>query len=408
MICPSNITGDNPDLSKLGIDKFNNYKFRHTSKNYKGNSKVSNEILMEYIKEGVNETISKNKKHLLMLSDGKDSLSLAIALSELGIKCHTLTLLRRSDDQMKSYLTDICEKLGHTPFFVSVDEIVDNLDVQLYLDSFKEMKTPVLDQGYIFFLFGMHQFFKKYKFCASDYEIIDGLGNDEYLGYMMSKSQWWSFKLSKLGFWKLLPNAMKNLKWFLRSPAESNGDLSTLACFFNLSSAYDLNTYFSKIPSSTEPLTYLDFRSFSRGAFHDHQCMMGKTVVSARYLGSNAVFPWLEENLSNFCFNIPLVEKLNFEELTNKIPLRILLKEKLNWEQEKRGVDLFVDLDLNTFKEKILSKMVPEDLSNKILNNQLLGTNIKKRACLELANFYGFCLNNGFNESEIRSILIEK
>jgi hypothetical protein len=102
------------------------------------------------------------------------------------------------------------------------------------------------------------------------------------------------------------------------------------------------------------------------------------------------------------------VEKLNFEELTNKIPLRILLKEKLNWEQEKRGVDLFVDLDLNTFKEKILSKMVPEDLSNKILNNQLLGTNIKKRACLELANFYGFCLNNGFNESEIRSILIEK
>jgi len=408
MICPSTINTNTSDLPSLGVSDFNNYKFRHASENYNGSSKVSNEKLLKYIKEAVSKTVSKDKKHLLMLSDGKDSLSLAIALSELGIECQTLTLLRRRDDDMRSYLTGVCKKLGHTPYFINVDEIVESLDVNLYLDSFKKMETPVLDQGYIFFLFGINQFFKKYNFCAENYEIIDGLGNDEYLGYMMSKGQWWSFKLSKLGLWKLLPNGMKSLKWFLRSPAESNGDLSTLACFFNLSSSYDLNSYFSKIPSSTEKLTYLDFRAFSRGAFHDHQCMMGKADVSARYLGSSAVFPWLEEGLSTFCFNIPLVEKLNFEKITNKIPLRKLLKEKLDWEQDKRGVDLFVDLDLQTFKDKILNEMVPDDLSNKILNHQLLGDSIKKRACLELANFYGFCLNNGFSDSEIREILIKK
>ncbi len=138
------------------------------------------------------------------------------------------------------------------------------------------MDNIVLDQGYLLWLYGLKLFFETNNLDPSEYEVIDGSGNDEYLGYLMSILLWRSFKLSMSGIWKILPKSLKSFKWYIRSPAESHGDLSTLACFFDISQAYDLNEYFSKIPKSIKREEYLDFRAFSRGSFHEHQCMMGK------------------------------------------------------------------------------------------------------------------------------------
>ena len=198
----------------------------------------------------------------------------------------------------------------------------------------------------------------------------------------------------------------KSLKWYIRSPSESHGDLSTLACFFNLSQAYDLNKYFKDIPKSTNREEYLDFRAFSRGSFHDHQCMMGKTDAASRYLGSRCIFPWLDKDLADYCFNIPIDEKLDFENIVNKIPLRKLLDEKIGWNQEKRGVDLFYDLDMDLFVGEIVKELIPSDIIDIIKNNKILNSGVKKRAYLELMNFYAYCVSKDMTKNEIREMLL--
>lgn len=405
MIYPSNISNSKIELNELGKKEFDKYQYRYLSDNYKANSIYTNETLLEYIKNAIFNTTSRNKKPLLLLSDGKDSLTLAIAYSELGISCDTLTLLRRDDKEMMSYIQDFTSKMGHNSYFITVDEIIDNFDITSFKNSFEYMNTLVLDQGYLFFLFGLKAFFEKNHFNSEKFEVIDGLGNDEYFGYLMSKQQWKSFKLSQIGLWKFLPNNLKSFKWYLRSPAESHGDLSTLACFFNLSYSYDLNKYFTDIPKSIKREEYLDFRAFSRGSFHDHQCMMGKTDVASRYLGSKCIFPWLDKDLADYCFNIPIGEKLDFKNIVNKIPLRKLLDEKIGWNQDKRGVDLFFDLDMNIFNQKVLEPLIPKDIIDVIKNNRILNDGVKKRAYLELLNFYTFCLSKNMSEIDIRDIL---
>jgi asparagine synthetase B (glutamine-hydrolysing) len=403
MICPD-IKSD--DLKEQGLKDFNNYKYRYLSDNYKSDSKYTNGILLNCIKNAITNICNNTKTPLLLLSDGKDSLALAIALSELNLKAHTLTLLRKEDGEMKYYLQNVADKLKLNAYFVTVDEIVKEFDIEFFKNSFEYMNHPVLDQGYFFFLFGLKIFFEQNSLNSKDFEVIDGLGNDEYFGYLMSKQQWQSFKLSQLGLWKLLPKSLKSLKWYLRSPAESHGDLSTLACFFNLSDAYDLSNYFSKIPKSTKREEYLDFRAFSRGSFHDHQCMMGKTDTASRYLGSNCVFPYLDNDLANYCFNMPIDEKLDFENIVNKIPLRKLLDENIGWNQTKRGVDLFFDLDMDKFYNDIISNVVPKDLIDVIKNNKILNDGVKKRAYLELLNFYTFCsVKEKMSDDEIRELL---
>ena len=405
MICPPSLKKSQIGLGEQGLNDFNTYKYRHASQRNKSDSTYTQDLLLKNLTEAISRTCDDLKKPLLLLSDGKDSLSLAIAFSEKKISCDTLTLLRRDDQEMKSYITEVAKKLGHRPFFITVDDIVNNFDKDTFISSFKMAENPILDQGYIFFLFGLKLFFEVNNFNPTEYEVIDGLGNDEYLGYLMSKSQWYSYLLSMTGLWKLIPNSLKSLKWYIRSPAESHGDLSTLSIFFNIPLANDLNEYFSLIPKSVKETTYLDFRAFSRGSFHDHQCMMGKTRLASRYLGTKCIYPWVDEELSDYCFNIPSEEKYEFKKIINKLPLREMLINKLNWNSNKRGVDLFFDLEQKTFIESVIGDVVPEDLIYKITNNKTVNAGVKKRAYLELLNFYGYCIANNISDEEIRDIL---
>lgn len=408
MLCPYSVLhpNQNTELSEQGLKDFTKYPYRMLSDSYEADSDASEDILLDEITKSL-KNVDSCKRPLLLLSDGKDSMGLALGYSHLGMKIDTLTFLRRDDSELKDYITNICNKLGHTAHFVEVDEIITSFDKSIFLSACENMNTPVLDQGFLFFLFGLRTFFDNPNFDPSDYVIIDGLGNDETFGYLPSEHQIRSFKLAKMGIWKMLPKSCHSLKWYLRSPAESHGDLSALACFFPIGSSYDLNKYFSKIEAKTQELSFIDFRAFSRGAFHDHQCMMGKTVASTKHLGADVNFPWLASSLAKYVFNLPKNKKFNFNSLTNKVLLRELLENKLGWHQQKRGVDLYFDLDLDSFKINVLDKIIPEKITKIIKSNKLLPSYVKQRAYLELLNLYGFCIAQGMASSDIEDILLK-
>jgi len=401
MICPETLAENQSGaISEYGQEGFNNYHFRHSSKSYHGKSNEK-ELLNKLI-ESLGSCLESTQKPVLLLSDGKDSMSIAIALSKMGVQCDTLTLLRADDEEMKSYIEEVCTLLGHTSHFVTVEKILGAFDKSDFLASCELMDHPVLDQGFLFFLLALKVFFIETNFDPKHCQFIDGLGNDEHLGYLPSKMQHYSYKLSKLGLWKLKPSWFTELNWYLRSPAESHGDLSALSCFFKFESALDLNKYFSMAEKGSD---FVDFRAFSRGSFHDHQCMMEKTRVASEYYGSSIIFPWKEPNLADFCFNLPLESKYDFTRQLNKLPLRKLLADEIAWKQEKRGVDLYYDLKLDYFNEAICKGIVPDFAIKKITDNVFLNDNVKKRALLELLNLAGYMRSHGYDDCVINKLL---
>jgi asparagine synthetase B (glutamine-hydrolysing) len=407
MLCPPSLLNKEcSDLASQGLNDFESYKYRHLSKYYRGDSEYTEESLIDKIKLSLSDCLKSDKAPLLLLSDGKDSMSLAVGFSELKVSCETLTLLRKDDDELKSYIQKVAFRLGHKPFFVTVEEILGSYDSEAFLKACGEMETPVLDQAFFFFLFGVKSFFDRENKDPQGYVIIDGLGNDEYFGYIPSKNQLSSYKLSRLGLWELLPDSARAWKWYVRSPSESNGDLSALSCFFPIPNFYDLNRYFSRVPSSISPLEFVDFRAFSRGSFHDHQCMMGKTSATAKFLEADVNFPWVYFPLSDYCFNLPVDQKFDFKGLENKLPLRKMLKRKVDWCQDKRGVDLYFDLNMSLFKEKVVSDFVPGNIVDRVDSVKVVPSYVKKRAYLELINLYGYCISHGYKQCDVERILM--
>lgn len=406
MLFPPSLCNNNRhNLAEIGVADFDVYQYRHNSNHYRADSVFDVSILLQNIQDSLRPILQSGKKPLLLLSDGKDSMALAVALSEMGVSCETLTFLRNDDIELKMYVESVTSMLGHRPRFVDVSDIVRSYDKDTFINACKFMDTPVLDQAFFFFLFGIKSFFSKSNISPDCYVVIDGLGNDEYLGYLPSRQQYYSFLLSGINLWKIIPKRFRSFRWYIRSPSESNGDLSALSCFFPIPYALNLNEYFSKIPCSHEALGFIDFRAFSRGSFHDHQCMMGKTIASAKCFNTSVYFPWLDSKLSEYCFNLPISEKFDFSSRINKLPLRKLLHDKIGWNQTKRGVDLYYDLDFNIFRKEIFPDLLPQDLIFEIDSNIFLPEYVKKRAYLELMNFYGYCHANGLSDFDIRRIL---
>lgn len=402
MICPEHIIHLKAhELPKQGIADFGEYQFSEVNNKAIVTTKVN--ALIDEIISALKAKLIPTKEPVLLLSDGKDSMMLAIALAKMEVRCKTLTLLRNNDDELKEFVKSKSLELGHTPYFVNVDEIFENYDKELFLNACKKMKNPVLDQGFLFFLFGIKGFYNKSGLNANECQFIDGLGNDEYLGYLPSKPQLKAFTLSKFNLWKLIPNRVSWLRWYFRSPAEAQGDLSALSCFYKFSNALDLNSYFSKIPKSNDS-EYIDFRAFSRGKFHDHQCMIGKTKAAANSFGSDIIYPWTDKNLSLFCFNLPSVEKYDFDELKNKICLRSYLEKEISWKQDKRGVDLFFDINIDILK-LLLDDFIDYKNYKHILERGYLPSSVRKRALLELLNLCGYLSVNNYDRTQIKSIL---
>lgn len=408
MICPPSLMAVNPgeDLSRIGLADFDRYRYRHLSHFYRGDSECTEHNLLERIKAALEPAFANGRKPLLLLSDGKDSMALAVALAELGVSCTTLTLLRRKDTVLRQFVESVTSKLGHDPHFVTSDEALGAFDPHVLIAACGTMDTPVLDQGFLFFLFGMKLFFERSGLDPASFCVIDGLGNDEYFGYLPSRNQLHAYRLAALRLWKLRPDSLPTLRWYLRSPAEAQGDLSALSCFFQLRSAHDLNAYFRRVPRSLEPRAFVDFRAFSRGSFHDHQCMMGKTRAAAAYLGAAVQFPWLNPSLADYCFNLPVDRKFDFANLLNKLPLRQLLSRRFGWQQTKRGVDLFHDMDDLVFA-KTIHTLVPGAIVGRIERSRIVNVavSVRCRAQLELVNLFGYGRAMGMTDTEIGCVL---
>ena len=149
----------------------------------------------------------------------------------------------------------------------------------------------------------------------------------------------------------------------------------------------------------------LDYRAFVRGGLVDNYSYAEKTRIIARFFGCGYVFPWQSKTLSDYVFNLPASEKFNLNTLTNKILLRRLLSERLQYSRPKRGIDIIDRFTTEMVLEFKMMEAVPKTVVRNIRSNFLVPEGARKRCLMECGLLFSYTHALNIDDSDVLSFL---
>lgn len=363
--------GDGGNISQ----KFENFEFRLGKSS--GLSLPSTKLLLDHIAEACDRNLGS--ENLLLLSSGKDSMGLLLGYSQLGYKIDCLSIV--SDEEEALWISKIVSFLGHRIRFLRKEEIFENmLRSGLSLD-------PVHGVCYDQAIVVMNAAFQIIGLKPNT-TVIDGMGNDVYFGHIPSRSQLRSYKI---GLMVPVLTEISSYKYYFRQPFEAHGLASAFPFFLKVAIFSDFRNKFFELNPDLSVDSIMDYRAFVRGSYIDDYCYAEKTRVLAKKYGYFAVFPWMSKSLSDYVFNLPIQEKFNFPSLTNKLLLRQLLRERLNYARPKKGIDVFEFLAVDELLRMDFIRQIPDFFIKSIVNNNIIPVSAKKRAMIECGLFVNYC-----------------
>jgi len=172
--------------------------------------------------------------------------------------------------------------------------------------------------------------------------VLDGLGNDAYMGYVQPRTEAWLSALSAPRRWPAtwgrleVPSLGSRGSYLLKSvlmyPAERSLAGSRLAP----STVTDLvpvdtpfSGYFAELDRRLRGLSPTDFRAYVRGRIFDGCETMPKGRLAAAHHGARAVYPYCDAELIDYCFGLPVADRYDPRRRRNKLALRRLLEQEV-------------------------------------------------------------------------------
>lgn len=279
--------------------------------------------------EEVERSTQGNRHIYLMASGGKDSLSIAWALREVG-KTATLIHCRDFVRDDESFATRQAAKdLGHD--YVEIDTQIHDID-SLLADRIDKFVLPIADAAFFPYLAAVAKVEKLHRAAPGSEGpamILDGMGNDAYMGHIPSKREKRLLMLPTVGlnesfislFYSL--NVVHyGLEMLERRPYERH--FSGVGFSVKGLDHRILDDIFAKY-SSTPELR----RGLIRGAIFDLDCCIRKGVIAAGVSESTVIsYPYLSSKLRNFFDTLSPSIKFDYPAGINKLILRRHLREK--------------------------------------------------------------------------------
>lgn len=352
---------------------FNDFEFR-LSKSTHQSSPLST-ALLDRIAGACLDSIKSDT--LLLLSSGKDSVGLLLGYAEAGIHVDCLSVV--SDKEEEDWIAKTARHLGHKVSFVRSNDILrflESTELDLHPDLGVCYDQAIIVMDAALAIFSAHK----------GINIIDGMGNDIYFGHIPSRNQ-----LRSANFGSIFPifRSLPGLSFYLRSPYKAHG-LATATSFIFKSAKSSCHEILNELPYASNEEDIVDYRAFVRGGLIDNFVYAEKTRILARKYQCIVNFPWTNGDLMRYVFNLPNNCKFNFSSLTNKILLRKLLSEKLDYNRPKRGIDLLGAIDISNLLALKCIRNIPMEIVNKVLAARLMPINDKKRALFECALYFNY------------------
>ena len=300
--------------------------------------------LEEHLIKSLERVCPKNRTTALLLSGGKDSSALAIAVRQGGLK-NVEAITIGFDDKLIDESNDARIVAQHLGIPFQILKFSSAAYVQHWASFVESLGQPMGDPAALPFYVIMKKFQDKYDVY------LDGTGNDRYMGITTT----WHENLA----WhihRIIPGLH-----FLPWKYVKRGFSYTLDVFNNTFSRHRAEQFVSwkgwtaeenfkllgRKPNFWDTLLYQRLYNVSSSMVHktltlcdiwEPETAYRKTVQIASTHGKVMHFPYLDQDLIAYCESLP--PSLKYQGYTNKIIIRLLLEKYLPPEilRKKKGV----------------------------------------------------------------------
>lgn len=317
------------DLPPKVVVKMHTTMATHT----KGTSPSSSENLLLHLQNACMDAVSDTST-LLALSGGKDSLGLALALQKLEpSRLRSVTFATTKDDPDLEIARSIAKRLGFQHSQVVVEG--PGMAPGAIQRSARSWSMPCGDPSVLSYICMLE------REGEPDGTLLDGTGNDSSFGVVPKSRDRLKVAASRL------PSSIRGLI------GRAFGQDSRVSLFSrpahetllpgHFFSANEVDRLLQSGPvtgvhdSSGSCRDVHELKAIAIGRFFDPHLASLKARLAADGVGMVAKFPWANENLSNYIRALSPEDRIDHPNKRNKVLLRKLLQEKLDYNAQAVG-----------------------------------------------------------------------
>ena len=337
--------GDRADLDvhegEIRIRFSNDYPY--LTERSKGDGKPDPRVLLAHLTVAVTRQLGARGDGFLMLSSGKDSSAVALALAEAGRAGFPCVTFRDDEgDEEYRHARALCRRLGLCHEVVDLPLVPERIEAIL-TEFWSRSPLPCGDFAQI-----------AYAICVATIgapggAVLDGSGNDAYMGYLPGRGErlQWRFALgsgvlSRFLAARLPPDSGWN--YFLRSRAASTLPGRTLRPVDTrrfYPGSVDTGPAWQRIGDEWAHLDLIGFRNSPVEHHVDQAEIALKIRLAAESGGREVALPYCDRELIDYVFHLPESSRFDRRTFTNKLLLREMLERYAGYDSRARGQHFF-------------------------------------------------------------------
>lgn len=338
--------GDVADLGVRGgsltIELHNDYPW--TEDRSRNDGEPSEERLLELLAASTERQLNDaGNDGFLMLSSGKDSPALALALAECGLEhIPCVTYSSGELDPEPPVAADICRRLGLQHEIVEMSDDPDNTADTL-TRFFEASARPGVDLSQIPYVLATD------AVTPAQGAVIDGCGNDYYMGYPptgydVTKPR---FRIrgraAAVALQRVFP-VDSPMNYFARSRAEVTLPGRTMRPHHGrrlYGDAVDTGRFWYDASRETRHLSLMDLYAVINVRYTGPGGSVQKLRLVASSAGMSAALPWCDNDVADYYFNLREPYRYDRETGKNKLLLRKMLHRYLDYDSDAIGKHYF-------------------------------------------------------------------
>ncbi|RAP27569.1 hypothetical protein DID74_00250 [Candidatus Marinamargulisbacteria bacterium SCGC AG-333-B06] len=313
------------------------YKYPFSVTTRSNHSNINYNDILELIAHATIRKMHKGKDSYLFHSAGKDSNTIALALAEAGWQ-NKVTLIShksRKEKDESEISKSIAKKLGFKHKKLYEADLLNNSHKNNIDNFFINSPLPCTDNVSLAYPIYLTQIPH-----LSHANLIDGMGNDVYMGHIPSRHEFTKQKLSFiLKYFRPIADYFSSNNKLL-SLTRTRSETTGLTGFSYSDSAYIMNNplkSFSYWMTQDNFDDYISFRSSIRGCLIDNEIFTRKIRNFSDAINSNIILPFTNQAVIDYFNTLPEEFLFNRKEFRNKVVLREILMKYINLDSDNLG-----------------------------------------------------------------------